>query len=318
MLARAARALEALALATLAAVSLPHTLSAQQTHVLIVTGLSAEPRFARTFEDAARSIHDAARTQWRVADSSLIWLAEDPAHDAARIRARATRESVAEAFLALSRRVAPGDLVLVVLVGHGSGDGVDSRVGLPGPDPTAADYATWLGGFTRQSVVFVNAASASGDFVEVLRAEGRVIVTATRSAFERNESLFAPQFARGLASGEADGDKDGRITVREAFDFAAREVVRAYETAGTMRTEHAVLSDTLLASRLSFGPPTAGSDDPRVRALVVERQALEAQVVALRGRKATMPEAEYEIELERLLVLLAEKSAEIRATRARP
>jgi hypothetical protein len=294
------------------------SLGAQQTHVLIVSGLAGEPRFARVFLETATAIYDAARTHWKVADSSLIWLAEEPGLDPARMDGRATREGVETAFLQLSRRVAPGDQLLVVLVGHGGGEREASRVNLPGPDPTAADFASWIAGFSRQSVIFVNAASASGDFVDVLRGAGRVVVTATRSAYERNESRFASFFARGLSTQEADANKDGRITVREAFEYADREVVRSYETAGTMRTEHAVLSDTILAGRLAFGPPPAGSDDPRVRALIAERQALEAQLATLRGRKEQMPEAEYEQELERILVLIAEKSAEIRAAGGRP
>lgn len=291
---------------------------AQRSHVLIVTGLSGEPRFAEQFEGAARSIYDVARTQWRVADSSLVWLAENPARDAARIRGRSAREAVGEAFLALSQRVAPGDVVLVLLIGHGSGEGAASRVNLPGPDPTAAEYATWLGGFARQTVVLVNAASASGDFIDVLRAPGRVILTATRSAFERNESVFAGHFATGIARGAADLDKDGRISVLEAFRYADLEVARSYETAGTLRTERAVLSDSTLAARVSFGPPSVASEDPRVRALVAELRAMEAELAALRARRESMTEAAYDAALEALLVRIAEKSAEIRAAGGRP
>lgn len=291
---------------------------AQRTHLLIVTGLSGEPRFAEQFEGAARNIYDAARTQWRVSDSSLVWLAENPARDAARIRGRSVREGVADAFLALSQRVAPGDVLMVLLIGHGSGEGGESRVNLPGPDPTAADYATWLSGFARQTVVLVNASSASGDFIDVLRGPGRVIVTATRSAFERNESVFAGHFAAGIAQGSADLDKDGRISLLEAFRYADLEVARAYETAGTLRTERAVLSDSTLAARVSFGPPIAANEDPRVRALVAELRAMEAELVTLRARRETMTEAAYEAALEELLVRIAEKSAEIRAAGGRP
>ena len=293
-------------------------LTAQQTHMLIVTGLSGEPRFATRFESAARAIFDAARTQWKLADSSLVWLAEDPTRDPRRIAGRSVRDAVGNAFLALSQRVAPGDVLVVLLIGHGSGDGATSRVNLPGPDPTAADYATWVAGFARQTVVFVNASSASGDFVEQLRAPNRVIVTATRSATERNESLFSDHWSAGLATAEADADKDGRISVLEAFTYANVEVARAYETAGTLRTERAQLSDSTLAARVSFGPPAAGAADPRVRALVAERVALEEQLAALRARKSSMSETEYEDELERILVLIAEKSAEIRAAGGMP
>lgn len=292
--------------------------AAQRTHLLVVTGLSGEPRFAEQFESAARAIVDAARTQWKLGDSSVVWLAEDPARDRLRIRARSTREEVAQAFIALSRQVGAGDVLAVLLIGHGGGQGAESRVNLPGPDPTAGDYATWLSPFARQTVVFVNASSASGDFIEVLKAPQRVVLTATRSAMERNESVFAGHFARGLASGEADADKDGRVTLLEAFTYASREVERHYETAGTLRTERATLSDSTLAARVSFGPPPAGSDNPRVRALLAERQGLEEQVAALRARKDRMPEEDYETELERLLLAIAEKTAEIRAAGGRP
>ncbi len=292
-------------------------LAAQRTHLLLVTGLGGEPEYSETFTKQGAALYDAARTQWRVADSSLTWLAEDPARDPRRITGRASKETVGAAFLALSRRVAPGDVVVVVLIGHGSGEGPGSRVNLPGADPTAAEYASWISGFARQRVVFVVGASASGDFATVLRGPGRVVLTATRTAFERNESLFAGHFVRGVASNEADADKDGRTTVMESFAFAVREVAKSYETERRMLTEHAVVSDSVLAARTVYAAAVS-SGDPRVVALVAERKALEEELERLRARKAAMPEAEYERELERLLVAIAEKSAEIRAVGGRP
>ena len=298
-------------------VSMPSAARAQQVHVLVVTGLSGEPQYRVPFMQAASTLADSARTRWGVADSSVIVLGEDPAADLRHITGRSTRDGVAQAFLTLSRRVAPGDVLLVFLNGHGAGERASSRVNLPGPDPTAADYATWLSGFARQTVVFVNAASGSGDFVPIIAGAGRVVVTATRTGIERNESIFAQPFVRGLTGTEADADKDGRVSVFEAFDFARKEVVRAYETDNKMLTEHAVLNDSALARTVSFGAPR-GSADPRIAALVAERQELESQVLALRGRKATSDATVYEQELERLLLLLAEKSQAIRAASAKP
>ena len=290
---------------------------AQRTHLLVVTGLGGEPAYTAAFAKQGAALADLARTRWRVADSSLVWLAEDPARDSQRIDGRSTKDAVAGAFLSLSRRVAPGDVVVVILIGHGSGEGMQSRVNLPGVDPTAAEYATWIAGFARQTVVFVVAASASGDFGAALKGPGRVIVTATRTAFERNDSQFAEHFVRGLASDEADADKDGRTTVMESFAFAVREVAKAYDTNRRMLTEHAVVSDSVLASRTAYAA-SVSSGDPRVVTLVAERKALEEQVERLKARKATTPEAEYEAELERLLIAIAEKSAEIRALERRP
>jgi len=282
------------------------------THVLIVTGLSAEPRFVKVFGSAAASIYDAARTQWHVADSDLVYLAEDPALDAKRMSGKATRESVGNAFATLARRTHPGDVVLIFLLGHGSGEMAGSSVNLPGPDPTSADYAQWLAPLSRASVIFVNASSASGDFVALLAAPNRVIVTATKTAVERNESIFGGYFATGLTGQAADANKDGRVSVVEAFNYARTEVARAYESSNRMLTEHAVLADTSgMASRIAFGGESA-SADPRVIALVGERRVLEGQVDSLRRMKATMDSTMYESQLERLLLQIAAKTAAIR------
>jgi hypothetical protein len=185
-------------------------------------------------------------------------------------------------------------------------------VNLPGADPTAAEYNTWLSGFARQSVVFVNTASASGDFVNALAGPGRVIITATRTAMERNETTFATHFLSGLATDEADANKDTRISALEAFDYAKKEVARAYELEKKLLTERAQLSDTTLASTIVFGA-VKGNADPRVAALVAERRTLEEQVATLRAKKDSMAADAYDAELERLLLAIAEKSAQIRA-----
>ena len=183
---------------------------------------------------------------------------------------------------------------------------------LPGPDATASDYNLWLSGFARQSVVFVNAATGSGDFLPIMKAPGRVIVTATRSSVEKNESVFASYFAKALAGDEADADKDKRISVLEAFQYTTREVAKVYDGSGRMQTEHAQISDSSRAMTVSFGK-TVVNADPRIAALLAERQVLEAEVAALRAKKSTMDQAAYDAELERLLVAIAEKTQAIRA-----
>jgi hypothetical protein len=294
------------------AIVLTAPVAAQQTHVIIITGLGGEPQYSAAFHKAALELHETARTKWSVADASLFFLAEDTSLE--RVGARSTRDEIERAFTALQQRVAAGDLLLVFLLGHGSGEGPQSAVSLPGPDPTAAQFKAWLAPFTRQTIVFVNASSASGDFVPVISSPGRIVVTATKSAMERNESVFATHFVKGLTTGEADADKDTRISVREAFEYAKREVARSYESANKLMTEHAVLSDSTLAQTVAFGGEAA-SNDPRVAALVAQRRALEDELTALRSRKAQMDSTAYSRELERLLTAIAVKTEAIRAAR---
>lgn len=291
---------------------LPAAAHAQRTHVLVVEGLSGAPEFRTRFEAAVDAIRGAAKTRWGVSDSSLIVLGEDSTKNA-RFTGQCTKANVGAALVRLSTMVKPGDVLMVLLIGHGSGEGPQSKVNLPGPDATAADYASWLAPFGQQQVVFVNTATGSGDFVPALAANGRVVVSATRTAMEKNESEFLKFFAAALASDDADADKDGRLSVLEAFRFARTEVAKSYERTNRMLTEHAVVSDSLIAGRITFGRKATGTDNPRVAALIAERQALESQVAVLRGKKASMEASAYEAELERLLLAIAEKTAAIKA-----
>ena len=143
-----------------------------------------------------------------------------------------------------------------------------------------------------------------------------VIVTATKNSNQRNETVFAEFFARGLTSEAGDGDKDGRVTVLEAFGFARREVQKSYEARNNLQTEHAQIGDSALARTLAFGT-TPASRDPRVVALVAARRSLELQVDALRRSKATMDSTVYLRDLERLLLEVARKTAELRAAEGR-
>ncbi len=312
-------------------------LAAQQSgrvHVLLVTGLGGEPAVGRDFVEAASRIHDTAKTRWGVQDSSLIFLAERPADEPSRISGRSTREEIASAVLRLSTRAAAGDVLLVVVIGHGSGEGEGSRVNLPGADPTAAEWGIWLSGFTRQTVVAIIAASGSGDFLAALSAPNRVIMTATKSPSERNASLFAREIAKGLTSPEADADQDGAVSALEAFRFAKAAVARDYEDDNRLLTEHAMLDDNgdregsadpgvapaidgALAQRITF-QRRAVSADPRIVALVAERRVFEEQLATLTEQKATMDPAAYAKELERLLLEIATRSRAIRTIEQGP
>ncbi len=310
---------------------LPAALAAQgsRTDVLLITGLSGDAHFAALYERAARTIFDTARRSWHVPDSALVWLAEDTSADPSRIRGRSTSAAIGAAFATMAKRVTAGDVVLVFVLGHGGGEGANEVVNLPGPDASASQYAAWLAPLSAATVVFVNASSGSGDFLPVLSASNRVVITATTGAYERNESLFGPLFADALTDSAADADKDGKITVLEAFQYAVAAVARSYQSRHLLQTEHAQLDDNgdgrgshdpgaagggdgLLARRIAFGGSAAVAD-PRIAALLAEQRVLEARVDSLRREKSTMDSVTYQARLEALLLDIARKTEAIKA-----
>ena len=314
-----------------------------RVRVLIVTGVAGEPQYADQFFTQATTMIDALKTRFGVPDSDVVYLAENPARDAAKIKAASTKENIERELTALGARSKTGDVLFVMLIGHGNGDGTTSKFAIPGPDITANDFARVLDGIGGPTIAVVNAASASGGFVAALSGPNRVIVTATKSDMERNETRFATYFIQAYSSDVADTDKDGRVSVLEAFDYARREVARAYESEHHLLTEHAQLDDNgdkqgtaapdaksadgSLARRVFFGGKAgsvaaaahAASNDPRVAALERQKDSIETKLDSLRRRKASMDSTAYEKALEDLLVQLAEKNKAIRdATGGRP
>jgi hypothetical protein len=292
---------------------------AQDVHLLLITGVSGDDALAVQYHKWATGVIDAAGKRGLPA-ANITYLAESIDRDPWRIRARSTKENVEKAFADLAVHARPGDTVFVLLIGHGSFDGRTGAFNLPGPDLTVEDYARLLRPLSAEQVVFVNTASASGAFVQSLAAPGRIIVSATKTGGERNDTRFPAYFVEALESDAADRDRNGRVSVLEAFDYAAAKVKAQYEQEGHILTEHATLEDGSqgrLAGAAYLTPDrsrilAAAGADPALRALVEQREALERQVAALRLRKDATEPAKYEQELERLLTDLALKTQEIR------
>ncbi|MFQ5789755.1 MAG: C13 family peptidase [Acidobacteriota bacterium] len=212
-------------------------------YLVIVSGIGGEEEYRQRFYDWSISMREAARTRLGLPEDHIWYLSEKPEQDPKRIRAKSTKENVTTAFGELAEAVQPGDQLFVLLVGHGSHRSGDSRFNLPGPDITAVEFAQILERFAQQEVVFVNTSSASGDFVPVLSGKNRIVVTATKTGLERNETVFGKYFVQAYAEDGADADKNGRVSVLEAFEYARTEVARSYEEDNRLLTEHAVLDD---------------------------------------------------------------------------
>jgi hypothetical protein len=307
-----------------------------RARVLIVSGVSGEPALADAFFKQATSMMDALKTRFGVPDSDVVYLAETSTRDAARIKAASTKENIERELSALGARSKAGDVLFVMLIGHGAGDDAAPKFNVPGPDIAAADFARVLDDVHGPIVAIVNAASASGGFITQLSGPNRVVATATKSGMERNQTRFASYFVQAYAGDVADADKDGRVSVLEAFDYARREVARAYEGENHMLTEHAQLDDNGdrkgtaapdakspdggLARRTFLGGTAgsvaavarAASNDPRVASLEREKDSIETRLDALRRQKATMDSTAYQKSLESLLIQLAEKNKAIR------
>ena len=300
-------------------------------HVLIISGLPGEDRFAKAYAEAGSAIATTAQTKYGVPATNVIWLA-DTKELHARVNDRSTKENVERELRALASRAGAQDRVLIVLYGHGSFMAGESRINLPGPDITAKELSALLLPLQTQRIAIVNTSSASGGFVADLAAPNRVVITATKSGMEANETVFGNYFAAAISGADADTDKDGRVSLLEAFEYTRLEVAREYQTANKLLTEHAVIdgvgdgkgvakaeetSPHARAARAFFigslsvtasGKPVT----PALRALYDTRARLQTQIDELRARKDSMSATDYESALEKLLVELSTNAQAIR------
>lgn len=300
------------------------TAAAGERHALVVAGVAGSPALAEIHRRWVGTFVSLLTGPLRVPSDRVVTLVDVPAGEPT----SATRDNVRAALAVMRQRLGSDDLLLVLLVGHGTFDGIDAKFNLVGPDLEAGDWRQLLDGIQGHLIV-VNTAGASFPFLRRLAGPRRVVITATDSPAQTYDTVFPQFFVEAFSEPESDLDKDGRLSIGEAFSFASRQTRRWYEQQGRLPTERALLDDTgdgvgkeagvpgpdgALASRLFLdaGPDAQLSADPALSELIARRDALETAIEELKRKRAFMPADDYARDLERLLVDLARVSRRIR------
>jgi hypothetical protein len=294
------------------------TRAAEERDLILVIGAPGDADYAEQFSAAADLWQKAAAKGGL--QTTVIGLDAVSAEDDRTRLLRVLGESA-------SRNA--GELWLV-FIGHGTFNGRTAKFNLRGPDISAEDLAAALKPCHRPLAV-IQCASASGPFLPALSAPGRVIITATRSGNEVNATRFGGYLARAIADPAADLDKDGQTSLLEATLMAARQTAQYYKEEGLLATEHPLIDDNgdglgtppdwfqgVRAVKTAEGGKSA--DGVRAHQMVLvrgeaeqkldpaarfRRDELEQDLVALRAKKAQLPQDDYYRQLEGVLVQIA-------------
>jgi len=205
-------------------------LSSNRATVVIVVGAPGEAEFGSNFVRQA-SLWQKACEQANLHAITIGLSAPTATND---------YEDLKQA-LSLEPREGSAEL-FIVLMGHGTFDGKEARFNLRGPDVSATELAAWLQPF-RRPLALIDTSSSSAPFLNKLSATNRVIITATRSGNEQNFTRFGQYFAEAITSPDADLDKDGQVSLLEAFLIASRRTTEFYKVEGRIATEHALIDD---------------------------------------------------------------------------
>jgi hypothetical protein len=300
---------------------------AADQYALVVTGASGGDAYARKHDTWRESLVTTLQKTFSYPDDHLIVLAEREGPGVA----RATEANVRAALTRIARRASPDDVVLVMLMGHGTGyDGEDAKFNLVGPDLSAVQWARLIAPI-KARVVFVASAGSSFPYLQTLAARGRIVVSATDSSAQRFDTVFPEFFIRALSASSADTDKNGRVSVWEAFVHAGSAVRQWFEERGQLATERPVLDDNgdgegsegdaargdgSVARATYLQAATPGlAESAEVAELVRQRGEVEARIDTLRASKDRMTPELFERQLETLLLELARLDRQIREKR---
>lgn len=290
----------------------------QPPSVLVVIGAPGTPEYGTAFRAWSEKWEAAAKR----GSAKFTCIGREPVADV-------TDRDRLRAFLQEQGKGMASPL-WVVLIGHGTDDGREARFNLHGPDVSARELAEWVAPLKRP-VAVVNCASASGSFVNLLSGPDRVVVTATRHGSESNYARFGQHFAEAIGSAASDLDKDGQVSLLEAYLTAASKVAESYKGESRLATEHALLDDNgdklgspaewfrgvRAVKRAKDGAAADGSrahqwhlvpsaaEKSMPAPVRGKRDELELELAKLRERKETLPEVEYYSQLEVILVKIA-------------
>lgn len=326
--ARRLRRAAAIGLVVCAALTLrPAAAVAGERYAVIVTGAAGGDEYATKYEKWRTGLATTLRETLGYPADHVVTLGEDE-----RAGAKSTRDNVRQALSEVRKRAVDGDVTLVLLVGHGSADSDGAKFNLVGPDLTIDEWASLIRPIAGR-LVFVNASSGSFPFLAALAGRNRVVLTANDSAAQNFETIFPEHFVAAFADDIADTDKNGKVSVLEAFNYASAKVKNAFDGKGQLATERALLDDTGAGVGLEYQskentrdgqvaqitylapevPAGLAAANPELATLLRRRADLENRLTLLKAGKESMQPERYEDELERILLEIARIDRQRRA-----
>jgi hypothetical protein len=301
-------------LSILWSIDVPRTFAA--TYYIVVAGLGGEPEYEQRFTASAKDAEKAFNGSGANAHTYMLTGSD------------ATASRLKDALNTVAQSAKSEDDLVLLLIGHGSFDGVEYKFNLVGPDVTGGEIAEMCNRISAHRQLIVDTSSASGGAVQVLERPGRAVVAATKSGTEKNATVFARYWVQALQDPDADTDKSNSISGMEAFIYASKKTAAFYDSQKRLATEHAIFDD------IGSGQPVREADgrqgallssitlvrldknqllvnDPAKRELFTKKEDLEQKIDSLKFQKAAMDPADYKKQLTALLLNLAKVQQEL-------
>src|SRR5512143_27498 len=119
------------------------------THYITIAGLGGEADFDQRFTGWAQTIDQVLRASRT--DAKIDTLTGKDA----------TRDRLREVLATAAQDCGPDDAIVLMIIGHGTFDGEEYKIALPGPDISGSELATLLNRVRAKRQLVVNMTSSS-------------------------------------------------------------------------------------------------------------------------------------------------------------
>ena len=216
-------------------------------HVLIIGGTAGEKSFYDAFWNATSRFHQLLTDDYGYTPEQITFLFEDmdASGESGIVDTESKREQVLAAFTELTETIQPSDRFLLFMLGHASRTGRgDLKFNLRGRDITEAEYVTLINGIPAERQILIFGFPYSGKLVPQLSKTGRIILTSNSP--NEGYSLqagFGNVFVDAFSAAANDTDRNGDISLLEAFLSLQTRTKAFYEKDGNVQSEHPHLDD---------------------------------------------------------------------------
>ena len=140
---------------------------AEERWALVLSGASGGPKYAEQMREWRTGISSALVDRYGFSADKVRMLVDETVKTGEQGTAANVRKMVGEIRQGLTR----DDVLLIILLGHGTYDGDVAKFNLVGPDLTTKDWTDWLGGLPGR-VAIVNRGPTTFDGRAVLKIDG--------------------------------------------------------------------------------------------------------------------------------------------------
>jgi hypothetical protein len=223
-------------------------------YAVVCSSYSGSKQHATWYWGSSTLIYRVLREKYGYDDECIYFLYEDPSR-AGRVEEEADKtrkvtidgqsnlENFRKVLDHLAGIVREEDQVFFFMIGHtGFGSG-DSWYATVGPDLSSAEFAELIDKLNTKHVHAIFSPCQTEGFIWKAGKPGRVIITSTRAS-EANRAGVAEAAIRGLENMDYDLDKDGRLSLFEAYQSVVKEQRDWYKAKRMEQDEHALIDDT--------------------------------------------------------------------------